>query len=375
MSRHTPWAVLLCKFADDRRGFVTLDKQKIADMFTRTDIESIATFWQDVSYGELDLSGSRAFGWLSLTQKQQDYQDALNTLPQPEARGKLVTWAKKAASDAGVKLDPFYGVAIYMSTKTDLWGGKHTVVCDLESSPAQILQEYGHGYGLIHSRAVADPRDYRDPFCVMSSDTFGDTNPTFDHERFGRFGPLLCSPYVEKAGWLAPERIVSIETNGKRPAMRTIELFPLGGKTERPEVVTFDLTDPFEVTYFIEFRSGGWDRGLTQSQVVVHQRREDGYAYYAGNIPASTWFGATTLLPGKSWVDPQFDLSVTLNKLPVQDGSVTITVGPAAVAQALSVRTIARNQLNLTGPLSVRAQVLQPGMQSLTASLIALSSR
>jgi hypothetical protein len=344
-------------------------------MFTASDIENVVTFWRDVSYGELDLSGSKVFGWLTLNQKQQDFADALVSMGNSKARSAMVAWAKKAASDTGIVLAPFYGVTVYMSTQTDLWGDSGIVVCDVKSSLAQILQEYGHGYGLKHSRSVAAPTDYNNPFCIMSGMIFGGTNPTFTG-RFGASGPLMCSPYVEAAGWLSPSRIVRIETNGTRPTSTTLRLSPLGGTTPPyRQAAVFGLNVPYEATYFIEFRSGEWDRGMAQSQVVIHQRRPDGYAYYAGSVPASVGFvNGVTLLPGRSWIDPQFDLSVRLGAVLDQDSAVEITVGSAAAVQPLNVRTIARNKLNLTGRLSVQSQILQPATKSLRTSLLALLS-
>jgi hypothetical protein len=49
----------MCKFKDDQRGFVTINRQDAEAMFKAPDIENVVTFWRDVSYGEVDLSGSK----------------------------------------------------------------------------------------------------------------------------------------------------------------------------------------------------------------------------------------------------------------------------------------------------------------------------
>ncbi len=373
MSQQTPWAVLLCKFSDDQRSFVTVNRADVDAMFTATNVENVVTFWQDVSNGELDLSGSQTFGWLTLSQKQADYL-ASGTIS--EGRRALVDWAKAAAGAAGINLDPFYGVAVFMSTRTDLWGSDNVVVCDIDSNLAQILQEYGHGFKLKHSRAVANPVDYTNPFCIMSGLNFGDTDPTFS-DRFGASGPRLCSPYVDAAGWLAPNRSIRLAADGTRPALTTLRLAPLDGLGQpHPQVAIFDLNVPYEATYYVEFRADGWDRGLAQNQVVIHQRRPDGYAYFAGNIPTSIGFvNGGTLLPGHTWNDPQFDLSVRVNAVLDQGSAVELTIGPGAATRPLSVRTIARTKLNLTGSLAVRSQILQPAAHSLRPILLLLVSR
>jgi len=75
---------------------------------------------------------------------------------------------------------------------------------------------------------------------------------------------------------------------------------------------------------------------MAQNQVVIHQRRPDGYVYYAGSIPTSVGsVDGVTLLPGRSWIDPEFDLSVRLGAVLDQDSAVEITVGPAAAVQAI----------------------------------------
>jgi hypothetical protein len=383
MSRHTPWAVLLCKFKDDKLGFVTTKRQEVEALFTAGDIENVVTFWRDVSYGELDLSGSTVLpesGWLTLEQNQKDFEDAKASLGNTGARQAMVGWARKAASNAKIVLDGYYGLAVFMSTHTDLWGGLQDgsgiVVCDVDSDLAQIVQEYGHGYGLKHSRAVTNPTDYNDPFCIMSGLPFGGTDPTFTG-RFGRSGPLMCSPYVEAAGWFSPSQMLHLATNGSYPSPITLRLSALGSTNPLdPRVAMFGLSVPYEATYFIEYRSAGWDRGMGQSQVVIHQRRPDEYAYYAGSIAASTGTkNGVKLLPARSWIDSEFDLSVRLNALLDEASAVEISVGPAAAARPLSVRTIARTKLNLEGRISVDAQILQPATRSVRTSLIDLLVR
>ena len=248
MSQKKPFAVLLCKFKDDARGWVTVNKTNVAAMFTATDLENVVTFWRDMSYGEVDLSGSGVFGWLTLDQNQADYK---GSGANPSGRHDLVNWAKKAASDSGYDLSSFYGVIVYTSTGTDLWGSSGEVVCHLQSSLSEILQEVGHGLGLAqHSRAVANPTDYENPYCIMSGMTFGSDivspSPVFS-TRFGSSGPGLCSPFIHKLGWLSESRVVHVPTNGKHPATTQLRLSPLGDRSPAySQVAMFGFNDPFD---------------------------------------------------------------------------------------------------------------------------------
>lgn len=406
MSTNTPWAILLCRFKDDvtqltsfrdaARRFpfdqfgnsarailahrfdmqppISLKElirniseptqvlQNVVTLFTALDIENVVTYWQDISYGQLDLTHSEVFGWFRLDKNKEDIA----------RRQDLVDWAKKAATDSGVDLGRFYGVVVYINVATDLWGNSRQVVCDIASNLSQILQEVGHGYDLDHSRSVANPTDYQNPFCIMSGLTFGGTNPTFQ-DRFGQSGPGLCSPYVFKAGWLSESRIARVTSNGRYPASTKLILSPLGETNPRhPQVAVFGLNTPQEVTYFVEYRSGGWDRGLRQNAVVIHQLRPDNFAYYAGSIATSVGFAnGITLLPGKAYVDSQFDLSVEVLSI-FDDDTIKIRIAPAAAVQTLSVRTIARTKLGIGTGFSVRNQVLQNTAISLRGRLVEL---
>jgi hypothetical protein len=323
MSTNTPWLVLLCKFQDD----LSADPNPAAfyaALFTAPDVENVVTYWGDVTYGELDLTGSEVRGWLRLDQNRADYKGL-------DSRLDLVNWAKQKATDSGVNVGDYFGVIVYMSVRTDLFGSAgRFVVCDVDSNLAQIQQEVGHGYGLQHSRSVAIPTDYENPFCIMSGLLFGGTDPTFIDDRFGQSGPGLCSPYLYAKGWLPEFRMVRVATNGRTPAPTELTLAPLGERdTAHPQVAIFGFDSPQELTYFVEYRAGGWDRGLAQNAIVIHQLRADGYAYYAGQIPTSVGFvGGMTLLPGTSYVDPQFDLAVDVLAV-FNDGTVKLRIAPA----------------------------------------------
>ena len=383
MSRKYSFAVLLCRFSDDQRGFVSINRQHVVDMFTAPGVDNVVQFWHDMSFGQIDLSGSKAYpvpdsanlGWITLAQKQSDYAGSGANQP---GRQALVDWAKSAARGANVPVDSFDGVVVYMSTDTDLWGGGNEVECHLYSNLSQILQEVGHALGLLtHSRAVSSGPgvDYMDPFCVMSSMTFGNVpaeNVTFQGA-FGTSGPGLCGPYIAKLGWLDNHRIAPVATpNGRTPRPTVVSLSALGDQNPaHPQAAVFQLPP---AQYFVEYRAGGWDRGLLQNVVVVHQYRSDQYAYYAGNIPTSSPLaaGGKLLRPGGSYVDSQADLSVSV--LSILDDGATVIIGIAGAAvQKLSVRGIAQSVLHIQGRFSVRQQVCSSG--SMRISLFELLAR
>src|SRR5919106_2416083 len=358
MSQRVPWLVIRCMFKDEVGLPEPHPLDYYAALVTAPDIENVRTFWQDMSYGELDFSGSEVTPWLKLEKNRGEYT---GSGANPQGRQDLVNWAKQAAQAFGAELSRFRGFFVATYRQTDTFGSGGQAVCGPNDSLSTILQEVGHGLGLMnHSRSVAKPGDYEHPFCIMSAETFGDNNPTF-FGRFGKAGPGLCAPYVFKTGWLAEARIAKIPTNGRSPRPTVLTLSPIRERQlGHKQVAMIQLNTPQEVTYFVEYRSGGWDRGLGGPTVVIDQLRPDGFAYYAGSITAST--------PGSSYVDAQYNLSVRCISN-VFGNTVTIQAAPAAAVQTLSLRQTARATLGLTNGFSVKRQVLS-GVSSLRERLI-----
>ena len=276
--RNTPWIILLCKFSDDPRTATLRPIADYAAFFGSDHPESIPSYWRDVSYGELDLvTGTEISPWLHLPQKRSDHAGL-------KLEKTCSGWAKTAGRDAGIDFDRFFGVVAFFAVQTDLFGTSDNphVVCDLLSSPAQILQEYGHAYGLKHSRSVSNPADYENPFCIMSGLRFGaddeifrGVDPTFA-SKWGPSGPGLCSPYVLQSGWLPEARSLTVKSNGTYPSSTILDLAPLGeADSPHPQMAMVEFDKPQAVRYCIEYRHGGWDRGIFYDPIVIHQLRQD----------------------------------------------------------------------------------------------------
>ncbi|MGB7791892.1 MAG: hypothetical protein WBL39_11835, partial [Terrimicrobiaceae bacterium] len=234
-----------------------------------------------------------------------------------------------------------------------------------------VTHEMGHGHGLQDSRDVMG-NTYGDPYCIMSAQSYGGTNPTFTDPRFGTAGPSLCSPFIFAKNWLPPLNMVVVEGNGKRPNTTRLTLSPFERvATVRRQVAVIHFTQPFATSYFIDYRrSTGWDQGLAQDAVVVRQYRPDGNSYYAGKIATSVGFaGGVTLPAERLYLDSQFDLSIEVHRI-LADGLVELTIAPVAAVQTLSVRTVARDKLGLNGGFSIRGSILRPGTNSLRRSLV-----
>jgi hypothetical protein len=372
MSTPFRWAVLLCKCQGTPNNQAA---QQFFVQFFTPGLGGASKYWGDMSFGELDLSNSSVFSWVTLPITTQQ---ALTT-----RRSDAIAMGVAAHQAAGRDLGGFPGILVYIDVPfigqniteggqqgAGSSGGK--VLIDQGSMRATfVTHEMGHGHGLDHSRDLQG-RIYWDPYCIMSAETYGGADPTFTDPRFGRSGPSLCAPYVFAKGWLPPLNVVHVAGNGNRPQRTRLALNPFERvATVRPQVAILEFTQPFQTKYFIDYhRAAGWDRGLAQDAVVVRQYRPDGYSYYAGKIATSVGFaGGVVLLAGRTYVDSQFDLSIEVHRV-LAEGQVDLTIAPAAAVQTLSLRTVARDKLGLNGGFSTRGSILRPGTTSLRWSLV-----
>ena len=230
----TPWAVLRCKFKDDDSE--PYGRQRYDDLFTSSGVGKLnmVDFFRDMSHGQLDLSGSRVFGWYTLDMNRSAYLaglvpgltkeeiDAVIT----KARNDLIALARQAASTDLINNGPFFSVVVCMNVPTDLFGGGTGAVCDdgrwaentagpgmSSMSPSLLGQEMGHVYGLAHSRADGSTEDYMDPWDVMSNAArFMSPHPNFTDldlraQPVFRLGPGLNAANMAGRGWLDESRV------------------------------------------------------------------------------------------------------------------------------------------------------------------------
>ena len=58
------WAVILCEFNDVPRSTVPISR--FSDFIAGPDKGGVFDYWKDISYGAIDLTGSRVFGWYKM---------------------------------------------------------------------------------------------------------------------------------------------------------------------------------------------------------------------------------------------------------------------------------------------------------------------
>ena len=270
-STPSSWAVLLVKFSDDPNEDpdLTIYEKLFTSAGAVTD--NMLAFFSDMSHGCLDLSGSRVFGWYTLSARRSDYVG--NVYPQPAGklnRNGLLDAGKAAAITAGVDLTRFDGVVVSAYGSTDLcgWVGGMAALCDQHSlQPSLLGQEMGHGYGLDHARRDGSTADYQDPWDVMSTAAWPwmeEPNPDYTD-----IGPGLNAWNMRSRGWLDESRVWS--ASGAFDT--TVALRPLHWR-ELSGFLAAQIGP-----YLVEFRvPERWDAAIGDAVVLVH-RFEDNHSY------------------------------------------------------------------------------------------------
>ena len=313
----TPWAVLRCKFKDDDSE--PYGRQRYDDLFTSSGVGKLnmVDFFRDMSHGQLDLSGSRVFGWYTLDMNRSAYLAGLvSGLTKEEidavitkARNDLIALARQAASTDLINNGPFFSVVVCMNVPTDLFGGGTGAVCDdgrwaentagpgmSSMSPSLLGQEMGHVYGLAHSRADGSTADYMDPWDVMSNAArFMSPHPNFTDldvraRPVFRLGPGLNAANMAGRGWLDESRVWG--TNNE--SFDTIVTLRPLHRRDLPGFLAARLGK-----FLVEFRiQEGWDAGLDRAAVLIH-RFDDNQSYLMSantgdqDLVAGSVFGTT----------------------------------------------------------------------------------
>jgi len=318
------WAVVLCKFAPEPlllpppRPLRTdlpdplHDVQWYRDFVTHPtpQKDGLWNFWYDVSYGQMDLTGSMVFG----RRAPNGQVVGSNTLPHalsyyanlPTSVSRFTLWSDCANTATTVDFTTFYGVLAILNAQRDygavgpgqqpailngVFGEWGVVVLDSTSQDiSNGAHEMGHAFSLEHNwdtalkQCVANvgPGVYCDPYDAMG---YEDGSNTFQTSRFGNSSPGLTAPNLAKLRWIANPKVVDpsqpqyvglspIET---QPSMIQVPI----GDADQPHYYTVEYRDPT-----LAYISGTkWGELLPGPGIVIHEVRHrdtEGHVYPDG---------------------------------------------------------------------------------------------
>lgn len=263
-----PWAILVVTFNDDPAPSPSLAKYEAVFTAAGSGTLNMVDYFDEMSHGLIDVSGSKVFGPFVLNRPRADYVG--NVYPQPAGklnRNGVLDLAKATATSAGVDLSAFSGVVVCGTPLLDLcgWVGGFAALCDDASlQPSLLGQEMGHGFGLDHSRLNGSEDDYQDPFDTMST-----ANAYMaQHPAYGAIGPGLNAANMRLRGWLNEGRVRAIPSASF--ADEVVTLRPLHAR---------HLPGPLAIQVghlFVELRlRRRWDAGIPRSCVLVHRAQSN----------------------------------------------------------------------------------------------------
>jgi hypothetical protein len=368
LSGKQPLVVVLCKFTDQTDE--PRNVQYFQDLFSETGTgeSNVFDFWKDVSYGNLDLTGTVVKGWYTAKKTVAEF----NGLPRDQ---QIDVCAKEAVND--VDFSKFAGVAVVVNNKNlngPLFGkGPPTVIngttynslgqfaTEWDQAYNGILHESLHAFGLNHSRAITNPAtntDYNDLYdigscfsCIGTPDkVFRDQGadlPPGAPDSLG--GPGLNAVQLLNAGWLAANRVLTLSSSSC--AQQTVQLAALNHPEAAgylavrvPAAVPIFAGTALATTgdyYTVELRDqSGWDAGIVRNGVLVHLHGQDGYSYwlnangawgaYSGAIACQS--GRCALLrPGGEYADgAKQNFYVAVNSIDEAAHTAVVTIASKA---------------------------------------------
>lgn len=301
VSGNTRWVTLMCRFGD------IATEQKTLSFFQSqygNAAGQLGHYWSEVSYGQIDLTGSTAHGWYALPQPRSFYVT--------EENGEDKANLNKLFEDCSAAADPFVDFAgvqgINMMFNGDLdgyaWGGGSCATLDGSrrclrvtwnppwsfNNLAPLAHEMGHGYGLPHSdNSDGDDDTYDNPWDVMSD---GWSNAVRD-ATYGSRPKHINVQQRDRLGWMAAARKLTIAAGNATTRQVRLDYASLAASANTQMLILAMAAqpDPYRtVVYTVEARrrSGDYESALAGDAVIIHRVDDNGTAYSVdADVPAA----------------------------------------------------------------------------------------
>lgn len=334
-----PWVAVLC-YAADPGDPPPPEREYYDQMLAGSDV-SLASFWEEVSNGQLNLDGSVVHGWYTLPRPRSFY-DTLPTHGLPPFNVQRAEWDCLSSADPDIHYPDFDGIMVVLHVEgwTHATGARYVLELDAQRKRyGRVLitgrnfqtfaHELGHGFGLHHSHRSAG--SYGSRWDVMSG--FGvcdETTPR--HPQFGCIPVHTIAHSKEMAGWLAPERIRV--AGAGQSATFTLGFLDLPAQGDDDHMARVPVNHDYYYTVEAR-RQAGLDANVPGKAVIIH-RVETGlglndFVFFVPRLvvpDGQSGFAAEMWLPGETFLDPDYGIAITVDEELATGYRVTIDRGP-----------------------------------------------
>ncbi len=334
---NTRWITIACKFND------IADEQKTVGFFNGqygNGPGQLGHYWQEVSYGKVNLTGSSAYGWFSLPQPRSYYFTTVDG----KEKANLGDLFRDCTGAADPQVNFAGAVGINMMFNGDLdgyaWGGGRNAALDGPSrgwsstwnppwafnNLAPLAHEMGHGYGLPHSdNSDGDDDPYDNPWDVMS-DAW--SNAVRD-ATYGMLPKHLNIRQRDRLGWVDAARRLVVPA-GSSAYDLVLDRASLAGSGNRqmivlaPSLITGapGAGADWVVQYTVEVRKrtpgsgvGIYEGNLAGDAVIIHGLDAGGTAFSmdASQPPADLANNEGSMFKvGETWISADGSRKVTV---------------------------------------------------------------
>ncbi len=342
----TSWVTLMCKFSDQPT------EQKSLSFFQSqygNAIGQLGHYWQEVSYGQINLSGSNAYGWATLPQPRSYYVTLDTTTNKEKADlGKLFEDCT-AAHDANVNFainGGVQGVNMMFNDNLDgfAWGGGRCATLDginkcwsttwnppwSFGNLAPLSHEMGHAYGLPHANNSDNDSDPYDNVWDVMSDAW---NNAVSNATFGTLPKHINIYSRNRLGWVASARKLTVNA-GSAATSVTLDRASLAGSANR-QMITLSYPDQTSRYFTIEARkrTGDYENRLAGDAIVIHEvqtsRKEPSWSVDADTPAANRSNNEGSMFKvGETWISPDYAFRVKVESATAQGFVVSIKPNP-----------------------------------------------
>ncbi len=378
----TRWITLMCKFAD------IATEQKPRSFFQDqygNGVGQLGHYWNEVSYGKIDLAGSTAHGWYTLPKPRSAYVS--------EVAGKLKADLSQlfsdcsALADAEVDFRDVQGVNLMFNGELDgsAWGGGACATLDgsytctrVTWSPpwsfanlAPLAHEMGHGYGLPHSNnSDGDNDTYDNPWDLMSDAWRNATSNAV----FGLLPKHINMYQRERLGWVAEARKRVIPAGNAASQDIVLDAGSLQNSSNTQLVVLAlpAQADPYSTEiYTLEARrrTGAYEANLAGDAVIIHRLKDYGIAYSVDQDDPAANFSSnegSMLKVGERWNTP--DESHWVEVVSSTANGFVVRVGPRPRAMSTPAPVLSSSSAATASSRPTTASGSTPAAKKTTAT-------